>query len=101
MGNRRIILVVSFHIEVAMKKFKAVWKYVVGMMIFLPLWFVLLAVSFLASVSLFIFSLEWQLKSVMRDFGLHFNPFPNYSKMEKTLRKQVVEAWGVGRGSQN
>ncbi len=29
-----------------MKKFKAVWKYVVGMMIFLPLWFVLLAVSF-------------------------------------------------------
>ena len=38
-----------------MKKFKAVWKYVVGMMIFLPLWFVLLAVSFLASVSLFIF----------------------------------------------
>lgn len=76
-----------------MKKFKAVWKYVVVLILYPPLWLAGMVMSFLLSVLYLAVLFEWRMSDAMIVFGVELNFFRGFKTAEESLRRQVLEAY--------
>jgi len=76
-----------------MKKFKAVWKYVFGVILFPVWWLIILFWCLLLTVFVFVITLKWQLKDIIEGVTLSLDFFGFWKEMETDARNGVVRAF--------
>ncbi len=79
-----------------MKKFKAVWKYVFGVILFPVWWLIIFLWCLLLTVFVFVITLEWQLEDIIEGVTLSLDFFEFWKEMEADARKGVIRAFKGG-----
>lgn len=76
-----------------MKKFTAIFMYVWVLTLVLPVWLVMTASLFIASVAWFILSFDWVFFDFMSESDLPLNPLAFFLDAEKGFRRSIKEAF--------
>lgn len=76
-----------------MKKFKAVWKYIFGVILFPVWWVIILFWCLLLTVFIFVITLEWQFENILEGVTLSLDFFEFWKEMEADARKGVIRAF--------
>ncbi|HDR1216616.1 TPA: hypothetical protein QB621_001416 [Pasteurella multocida] len=84
-----------------MKKFKAVWKYVFGVILFPVWWLIIFLWCLLLTVFVFVITLEWQLEDIIEGVTLSLDFFEFWKEMEADARKGVIRAFKGGINEKN
>lgn len=79
--------------RIKMEKFKSVWKYVFGVILFPVWWLIILFWCLLLTVFIFVITLKWQLEDIIEGVTLSLDFFGFWKKMEIDARKGVIRAF--------